>query len=309
VEIAGTNVNTISETQEDGETWGLAVCQMTGLVVTCADDNKILAYDTTANKAVSKGIINEKKGPERQVGKGASTMSECPPNQCARALSINSKNGHVAVAINDGEVSIRAGAKDLGTTVSSIKESREWIEVLQYSPCGLFLAVGGHDCKVTVYSVSDYKKVSVFEKHSAFITGLDWSCDSQSIHSVSASYEILFSEAATGNFLPDGCNSLKDEAWASWTCRIGWPVQGLYPSGVNGAHIHGVERAHGGKVIATGDEWRLTNLQRFPNQNCTKPKSYVAHSEFVTRTAWSADDQFLYTVGGGDRMLVKWKVC
>jgi len=102
---------------------------------------------------------------------------------------------------------------------------------------------------------------------------------------------------------------LKDEQWASWTCRIGWPVQGLYPGGVNGAHIHGVERAHSGKLIATGDEWRLTNLQRYPNQECTKPKSYVAHSEFVTRTAWSADDKYLFTTGGGDRLLVKWKVC
>jgi len=83
----------------------------------------------------------------------------------------------------------------------------------------------------------------------------------------------------------------------------------LYPSDVNGAHIHGVERAHGGKVIASGDEWRLVNLQRFPNQNCTRPKSFVAHSEFVTRVCWSADDSYLYSVGGGDRMLCKWKVC
>jgi len=66
---------------------------------------------------------------------------------------------------------------------------------MQYSPCGKYLAVGGHDCRVVVYDASSYQKISVFEKHSAFITGLDWSCDSQSIQSVSASYEILFSES------------------------------------------------------------------------------------------------------------------
>jgi len=61
-------------------------------------------------------------------------------------------------------------------------------------------------------------------------------------------------------------------------------------------------------VIASGDEWRLVNLQRFPNGECTRPKSYVAHSEFVTRVAWSTTDHHLYSTGGGDKALIKWKV-
>jgi len=44
-------------------------------------------------------------------------MSDMPPNQCARAVAINKTSGHVAIAINDGEVSVRTGAKDLSTTV------------------------------------------------------------------------------------------------------------------------------------------------------------------------------------------------
>jgi len=77
---------------------------MTGLVVTTSDDNKILAYDPSQNKCIGKAVINEKAGPERKIGEGASTMSTFPPNQCSRALAINSKNGQVAVACNNGEV-------------------------------------------------------------------------------------------------------------------------------------------------------------------------------------------------------------
>lgn len=61
--------------------------------------------------------------------------------------------------------------------------------------------------------------------------------------------------------------------------------------------------------MATGDEWRLVNIQKYPNEAGSKPKSYVGHSEFVTRVAWSVHDKHLFTIGGGDKTLIKWRVC
>lgn len=80
-------------------------------------------------------------------------MSNFPPNQCARAVSINPKNKHVAVGVNSGEVHIRNSPEDL-STVKVLTEPKEWIEVCKYSPDGSMLAVGDHKATYYVYDVS-----------------------------------------------------------------------------------------------------------------------------------------------------------
>lgn len=62
-----------------GETWGLAICPNTGMIVTTGDDNKIIAFDPNTNKVVSSGTVNEKRGRRKRIG-GASTLSLYPPN-------------------------------------------------------------------------------------------------------------------------------------------------------------------------------------------------------------------------------------
>jgi WD40 repeat protein len=303
------NLQTVMEGHCDGETWGLSVCPLTGLVVTTGDDNKILAWDTTQRKCVAKGTVNAQAGPMNKIGEGAGSITQSPPNQCARAVTINKVSGHVAVGTNDGTVTVRAGANSLDQNVATINDSKEWIEAIKYSPCGKFLAVGSHDNRIYVYDASQYQLISKFEKQTAFITGLDWSLDSGSIQSVSGSYELLFSNSQTAEHLVEGATALRDEQWASWTCKLGWPVQGIFPKGTQGVHIHGVHRAHGGKLLATGDEWRLVNIHRYPTLPGCIPKSYIGHAEFVTRVHWDKNDQNLYSIGGEDRTLIQWQVC
>lgn len=48
--------------------------------MTCGDDNKIIVYSANDKKYIKHSVINEKKGPDRKAGYGASTMSKCPPN-------------------------------------------------------------------------------------------------------------------------------------------------------------------------------------------------------------------------------------
>jgi microtubule-associated protein-like 1/2 len=87
-------------------------------------------------------------------------------------------HGHVAVSSNWGKVSIRK-FDDFDTKVCSMKDAKEWNEVVRYSPCGKFLAVGSHDNYVYVYGISEdgseYKLHCKFTKNNSFITGLDWS--------------------------------------------------------------------------------------------------------------------------------------
>lgn len=51
--IQNKQVNVVINGHQTGETWGLAIDENTGIVITAGDDNKILAFDTKKNKVVS----------------------------------------------------------------------------------------------------------------------------------------------------------------------------------------------------------------------------------------------------------------
>jgi len=302
----GLHPQLVMASHSDGELWGLTVCPHTGNVLTTADDNKIMIWNPKTKTCIGVGTINEKAGPKART-MGASTLSIFPPNQCARAVAINPVNGHIAIGINDGELSIRKGINELDSVIIEKKDSKEWIEAIQFSPCGRFLAVGSHDNSIYIYD-DHYKLISKCRKHSSFITSVDWTCDSTSIQATCGAYELLFFDAMNGHQQTGGATALRDEQWATWTSRIGWPVQGIYPAGVDGSHINGVERSHSGDIVATGDDWRLVNLMRNPCLKGGKPISYVGHSEHVVRVKFDIQDKYLFSIGGYDRTLIQWKV-
>jgi len=153
VEIDSNNsVRVLMRSHSEGELWGLDICPLTGYIVTTCDDNRVLVWDPVNRKCVNEGIINSKPGEKSKI-LGASSLSLHPPNQQARAVGVNSKNGHVAIGVNNGELHIRASVKDINNSVAVKHDGKEWIEVLEYSPCGNYLAVGSHDNHVYVYDV------------------------------------------------------------------------------------------------------------------------------------------------------------
>jgi len=139
-----------------------------------------------------------------------------------------------------GKVTIRT-KDDLDTRIKSLKDAEEWCEVIRYSPCGNYLATGSHDNGVYVYDVkNDYSLYYKCAKHNSFVVSLDWSADSSYLRSVCGAYEKLYYNIAKKEFDSHGVVNTKDLEWATYTCKIGWDVEGIYPSGEYGSHINGV---------------------------------------------------------------------
>jgi len=292
------------QSHSDGEAWALAVCPQTGLVLTSADDNKILVWDPEARKCIAQAIINETPGIRKKIG-GASTLSILPPNQQSRAVAINPTSGHVAVATNTGEVHIHSDLKSLGL-VKKLTPSKEWIEVIQYSPDGSRMAVGSHDNRIYIFEAENYELVATCSKHNAFITALDWTTDSNYIQSVDGAYELLFFNGQTGDQMPEGATDLRDADWATFTIKLGWPVQGVFPPGTDGTYVNGVDRSTDKKLIAIADDHGLVNIYKNPCLSGGKAKSYRGHSSHVVRVRFDSQDKRLYTIGGQDSTVMQW---
>ena len=140
-----------------------------------------------------------------------------------------------------------AGALDnVKKTLFKTLKKAEWIEAMHYSPCGKMLAIGSHDNMIYVVDTKSYSEKKGMHKltgHSSFITSLDWSQDSKWIRSNCGAYELLFfnmTQKSGKERDPSGASNTTGVDWDDQTNKLGWNVQGIFPSGCDGSHINSV---------------------------------------------------------------------
>lgn len=205
------------------------------------------------------------------------------------------------------------------TLLSERKDAKQWISDIKFSNDGKSVVAGAHDCKIYIYNVAPAKNNdqsfdltlrTVFTKHNAVINHLDLSVDSRFMQSNCAGYEILFSDLSTGKQITNP-NEVKDVKWQSWTCTLGWPVQGIWGAEMKGSDINAVCRSHTGHLLATSDDSGKIHLFRYPvldtSKKGEKSLQFGGHSSHVMNIKWSAGDEYLISVGGGDKAIFQWR--
>jgi WD40 repeat protein len=140
-------------------------------------------------------------------------LTDLPDSQCARGAAYNPSNGHVAIGHNDGTVTIRASSNNTSVLVATMNDSKEWIEVLTYSPDGTKLAVGSHDNTIYIYDSSSYKLLGKCTAHKSFIVSVDWSLDGTFLRSVCGAHELLFHSGTTYQQDPNGASNTVSQTW------------------------------------------------------------------------------------------------
>lgn len=189
-----------------------------------------------------------------------------------------------------------------------MRDSKEWIEVLAYSPCGTMLACGSHDNNIYVYDVDDgYMLKSKLKAHNSYVTSVDWSEDSSTIRSVCGAYELLFFDVQSGKQDPGGASANVDTVWATNSAKFGWLVDGIFPPATDGTHINHVSFSDDMTLIVTADDYGLINIYRNPARKGHESKSYRAHSEHVVRARFTQGSERIISVGGYDKTVMVWR--
>lgn len=308
VNLADESTSTIMQSHHTGEVWGLGVSAGSKTIFTSGDDDQIIEWDPESRTAVSSCVVNPE---ERRAKKNkASTQGDKPESQASRAVDVNPSNGHVAAGANDGSVTIREDPSS-GEITQELRDSGQWIEAVEYSPNGNFLAVGSHDNLIYVYDVNDgYSLIGKCKGHNAAITNIDWSMDSTYLKSVCIGYELLFFTIPDCEQDTSGASNTVETLWASQHCKFGWNVDGIFPKETSGDHINCVDMSEDQSLIATGDDFGLINIFRNPARKGVPCRSFLAHSEHVMRVKFGRGDLsgYVFSVGGQDQALMQWKI-
>jgi microtubule-associated protein-like 6 len=195
---------------------------------------------------------------------------------------------------------------------SKVPGKAPWVQDVKISPDAKLVAFGVHGGNSNVeLATVDAKSLRLrhtrsidVAMHSALLH-LDWSQDSRLLALNSQAYELLFLDVAAER--AETASAVKDVAWNTWTCKFGFPVQGIWP-GVDYTDVNAVARSHSARVLATAEDSGLVKLFQYP---CTQPKAAWkenrGHSSHVTRVVFSAQDRYLVSVGGNDKTVLIWE--
>ena len=112
--------------------------------------------------------------------------------------------------------------------------------------------------------------------------------------------------------IPNGALQFRNQHWATWTCALGWTVEGIYTQGSDG-EANTVDRSHnkhpgGYYLVAVGDENGKVRVLRYPSRNKgSEAVEGKGHSCAVNAVRWAVGDEWLYSVGGEDNCVFQWK--
>ncbi|XP_045677967.1 echinoderm microtubule-associated protein-like 5 isoform X1 [Phyllostomus hastatus] len=268
----------------EGELWALAVHPTKPLAVTGSDDRSVRLWSLVDHALIARCNMEE-------------------PIRCA---AVNVDGIHLALGMKDGSFTVLR-VRDM-TEVVHIKDRKEAIHELKYSPDGTYLAVGCNDGSVDIYGVAQrYKKIGECVGSLSFITHLDWSSDSRYLQTNDGDGRRLFYRMPGGREVTNK-EEVKGVHWASWTCVSGLEVNGILPKYSDINDINSVDGNYMGQVLVTADDYGIVKLFRYPClRKGAKFKKYIGHSAHVTNVRWSHDYQWVISIGGADHSVFQWK--
>lgn len=101
----------------------------------------------------------------------------------------------------------------------------------------------------------------------------------------------------------------RDQAWATWTAKAGFPVMAVWRAGDDRSDINAADRDPGAALVAAADDGGAVRLARYPCvMRDAALRRYRAHASHVMAVRFLQDSRRLVSGGGNDACVVQWRV-
>ena len=254
---------------------------------------------------------------KRNVGAPVSVITFSPDgSQLALALGHREGNdsGHragVVLVCDSHSLDVKVEV-DVGTDEKSALD-------LKWCPNGQMLAVGCLDGNIYVLdALRGYRELHVLSAHSRGVRHIDWATDSATLQTACAGFELRQWNARNGTEIvsaaDDADPSPAPAGWvgardmATWTCPIGWPVVGLWPTLSDDVEVIAADRAPSGETVASVDGFGRLKLSNFPVEKGAFSRLVMAHANRGSNCRWGADGNTIITIGDRDGAVLQWAV-
>jgi WD40 repeat protein len=155
-------------------------------VITTGEDNRLMVWNIEKKACEAIAYLNDRTDSE----------SDFDSKHCSKTISYCPSLNHIAIGLNNGEISIRNGLKSPNDRLmSNIRISQKEIENVKYSPNGIYLAVASNAGEFYLLNTKQNYNISFKLKgHESPVIQLDWDQTSGYIQAVTLENEYLFYE-------------------------------------------------------------------------------------------------------------------
>jgi len=278
-----------------GELWGLATHPLFPQYATVGDDAVLRIWDTMTHD-----LLNT-KAMERAI----------------RAVCYSPDGSLLVVGFGGGArqddaldgMFVVLNSETLEETFRN-RVAKDWIREVKFSPDGAMLAVVSNDATIYLYDAQDnFLERGLCKTGGAVVTHLDFTDDGKYFQFNTDRHELGYISATTFKRLKAGTPQMKDNMWATWTCCLGWPVQGVWGSVPEGCQLMGVDRTADGHLLAAVDDFSRLLLYNHPcPRRNALPNVYTGHAGIISSCRWVHKDTHLITTGATDCCVFQWKV-
>jgi len=295
----------------DGQVWGLATHPKDSVYVTGGYDNVLKLWDAEERKLLDTYTFedNEEEEPER-------VTTACWSDD-GQYVAFGTESSKVFVFYYDGSLHL---AGQVLIDKKSKNAALENVAYVRFSPDNCYLAVAHMDSNGYIIKLTGESEQITLEvwppmSHPAAPSNLQWSEDGRWVKFLTRSYDIchwkLDFDRSKCTFNP----GIPDPDLIKWTgdpLIAGWDVQGLYQKGWDGTDLNDATLSANGKYIASGDDFGVVRLHRYPALEPSAHVKYSGHSSFVVGVEFlrdvSGEEERLITCGGNDMSIFQWKL-
>jgi len=184
------------------------------------------------------------------------------------------------------------------------------ISVIRLAPDQHRVAIGSESGMMKIFHFPSLDEIASC-RHDAPVTHLDWTADSEVIHTNSADHKLLFWKASNGELLQEGPLIHRDATWNTWTCIYGWPTQGIIyeqPVMVTTC-MRSLKTHYNYNLLAVGDAAGMVKLYRYPclqlNAKCLTGRG---HASAISNARFCDEDKYILTTGLNDGCIFQWEI-